>query len=693
MFALDNSSYTIELKDSEVHHIPIEYAAYIKRLSMSIKLAVNDSKWSMSSNLIDLLKVGSNDSLEKDRFFLSTSRYHIFNSYSVNRKNIALYDNTIDIISGVHMVNALPYPIELKLKMYTSDEVPSHSDATDMAQIMSVYPGKRQMIPIMYDRPSKIKFRIVDPMKKLYSAPSPAGHDDAQVPVSWSDSVDVRSLVRKCNEIASTVTRDIPNQVNLQKVKCNITVTVDSVESNIREDDSPVAPKIVIYSDIWVQNNSTVALKYKFARSSTDWPVVVSDASRLSLYDNTISREGAFSQGVESNRHRRDHNFLGPVVASAGTTSVCVKLWSHRAYREFSPALRNYKKASYLHPHHSNRKSWSAAVTLVSNHVGELVTGDVWLGVAVSQGQGVFYRTKIITITPRYLIQNKTSLSLNVFSTFISKMNTMKGRMKEMDIIWSQAESERRESVEATNIVPLRNADFLEADFSQLVVSLDVDELNGSTADFLNDSMSDSESELNESGFADSKDVKRAEALLKKRRASYHGLLGRRRGFTKGIGPSDDLLSTAELLDEHDVSGSRKAYPDFQNKVSLANMTKKASNAFSTLIPKESCVIYSFGEQQSLSALVNQALTVSLADTSKQDHSKNYVLLKLISASQLAGVNSTGSSDPYCRIYWQGERLFRTREVYNTLNPIWNESFMIGLPRDDISTLDLRIEV
>jgi Ca2+-dependent lipid-binding protein len=82
-----------------------------------------------------------------------------------------------------------------------------------------------------------------------------------------------------------------------------------------------------------------------------------------------------------------------------------------------------------------------------------------------------------------------------------------------------------------------------------------------------------------------------------------------------------------------------------------------------------------------------------LADTSKQDHSKNYVLLKVISASQLMGVNSSGSSDPYCRIYWQGERLFRTRELFNTLNPVWNESFIIGLPRDDISTLDLRIEV
>lgn len=709
MFSLDATSYTVELKDSEVHHIPIEYAAYIKRINMSIKLTVNDSKWSMSSNLIDLLRRGSNCNIEKDRFFLSTSRYHIFNSYSANRKNIALYDNTIDIISGVHMVNALPYPIEVKLKLNTMDGSPVLiKDSSERTQAMVVYPGKRQMVPIMYDRPSKLKFRIVDPLKKLYSVSHSTGFDEANSSAGWSDSVDVRSLIGKCDDIAATVTRDIPNQVNLQKVKCHITVTLDSVESNMGEDDSPVAPTLVIYSDIWVQNNSTVSLKYKFAKSSTDWPVVISDASRLSLYENTASkppsgsgRAGALQQ-LQTMRSRRGNDFLGPVIASVGTTSVCVKLWNHGIQRDFSPALQNYKKVSYLNPNRSSRKSWSAAVTLVSNHVGELVTGDVWLGVAVSQGQGVFHRTKIITITPRYLIQNKTSLSLNIFSTFMSKMTTMKGRVKEMDGIWSQAENERRESVEATNIVPLRNTNFVEMDFAQSMASIDVDDVNAypdadrdSVVDYIDEGMSDSSSESDEAGYADSRDVKRAEAILKKRRASFHGLLGRRRGFTRGLSPDDDTVvsNSAERIGDDERQGEVNPSPDIRSKLAFANAANKSPNAFSTLKSKDSCVIYSFGEQQSLSALVNQALTVSLTDTTRQDSNKNYVLLKLISASQLAAVNSTGSSDPYCRIYWQGERLFRTREVFNTINPVWNESFMIALPRDDISTLDLRIEV
>lgn len=40
-----------------------------------------------------------------------------------------------------------------------------------------------------------------------------------------------------------------------------------------------------------------------------------------------------------------------------------------------------------------------------------------------------------------------------------------------------------------------------------------------------------------------------------------------------------------------------------------------------------------------------------------------------------------------------GEGLYRTREQRNTLNPVWKESFILSLPKEDLSSLELRIEV
>lgn len=37
--------------------------------------------------------------------------------------------------------------------------------------------------------------------------------------------------------------------------------------------------------------------------------------------------------------------------------------------------------------------------------------------------------------------------------------------------------------------------------------------------------------------------------------------------------------------------------------------------------------------------------------------------------------------------------MYRTREQKNTLDPFWGESFILTLPKDDLSSLELRIEV
>ena len=50
------------------------------------------------------------------------------------------------------------------------------------------------------------------------------------------------------------------------------------------------------------------------------------------------------------------------------------------------------------------------------------------------------------------------------------------------------------------------------------------------------------------------------------------------------------------------------------------------------------------------------------------------LIITVVSASNLEPKDSNGLSDPYA-IVECGKDKFRTKIIYKTLNPIWNESF------------------
>ena len=71
----------------------------------------------------------------------------------------------------------------------------------------------------------------------------------------------------------------------------------------------------------------------------------------------------------------------------------------------------------------------------------------------------------------------------------------------------------------------------------------------------------------------------------------------------------------------------------------------------------------------------------------------NVMVVKVISAANLAKADVVGSSDPMCEVYWQGEKLFRTNTVRNNLNPVWNQEFVIPIELDNILESELRFDV
>ncbi|KAI0236124.1 Tricalbin-2 [Massospora cicadina] len=54
--------------------------------------------------------------------------------------------------------------------------------------------------------------------------------------------------------------------------------------------------------------------------------------------------------------------------------------------------------------------------------------------------------------------------------------------------------------------------------------------------------------------------------------------------------------------------------------------------------------------------------------------------IKIISAEKLAGVDRSGTSDPYVKLKHDGKTLFQTKTIYKVCNPTWDETCTVDLP-------------
>lgn len=639
---------------NDVFFLPLRYVSYLNSLQLSLKPATESAdivKWSNSVNVKSLLShlgklQGNNDD---SPFLYSAHSFHMLNAMAVSRFNCPLFDHTIDIISGIRVINALPYKIALKSKVWNSIDFSETGQTLNFNSggshyVYLIQAGDSFWLPLTSRKRINVRLKINS--KKI------AGNRKS--PSNWSNSIDF--IV---GDEDSEIALSLPHSDNENSIHCNVLLTND-LSALDNSSDIHTAPALYIYSDIWVQNNSSIPLRYKFGRSALERSIITCEDYRINLEEHhTIEENIGFVNLDPTGRKILDQSsILGPVLSPSGTKSLYVQEWKDGNYSNFSPSLIEFKNLVHVQAQSSNHPYWSDSLTLVNGHTDEIRTGCIWLGYLVRQGSGIYQRTKIVTITPRYVIQNKTSIPIRIFSTLVSRMKfTSKAKIRETHQIWEAAEAARKRHT-SSDIDPPEPIDELRAENWTVQEEL-------LPADVENDDA-----------------VLFAEAVLQKRRKRKSSIL-RSVGATKGLSPN--YLKEALSKDEDSAAL-------IVESANLPMHTLSHAGDFASLEPSHSAVMYSFGEESSMPKLFTQSICVSLGNVNGAK-SKNFMLVKIISAENLQIANSNGYSDPYCSIYWQGELLYRTREQKNNLNPLWRESFLLPLPKDDLSSLELRIEV
>ncbi|CAE7596637.1 Mctp2, partial [Symbiodinium microadriaticum] len=119
--------------------------------------------------------------------------------------------------------------------------------------------------------------------------------------------------------------------------------------------------------------------------------------------------------------------------------------------------------------------------------------------------------------------------------------------------------------------------------------------------------------------------------------------------------------------------------------------------------PDSATAFFCFNEESSFISSYVRALYYSAVSlkvtygdlaTSELTHMRElceYLQVDVVSASDLAIADYIGTSDPYCVIFWQGERIFKTPHVNRNLNPEWNCTFYIPLCDEDVHSCELRL--
>ncbi len=68
----------------------------------------------------------------------------------------------------------------------------------------------------------------------------------------------------------------------------------------------------------------------------------------------------------------------------------------------------------------------------------------------------------------------------------------------------------------------------------------------------------------------------------------------------------------------------------------------------------------------------------------KVDKARYLYTIKIVQAENLPALSTNGFNDPYCVLTdEEGNGLARTRVIYETLNPHWNEAFNITIENSD----------
>jgi hypothetical protein len=313
-------------------------------------------------------------------------------------------DYLIEIVSGIRIVNALPYRIEVKCN--ESIGAKRHS-LTEKIKIR-LNSGRCALLPMIRSG-STFNLRIVGKYQKILK--DAGSRVLAAGGAEWSPSIDIQDVFQTSSVNVTEAPLKMPCPFFPQlKVKLRKIRDPSKDESFATRYTS--TPTIEILTDFWIQNNSGIRLHYRMKSKLT--------GESEELNDDFCGPNPMASSTLSSSLT------YGPIMGLLSMSSIQFRCDLHPgqiqdrlvSFQEFDPIQIQLPNLSQ-----QSKNKWSAKVKILSATFRdyELSFGNLYFGLSLQTGVGVFQRTKILVITPRYLIQNLTSSVINIFPVRIWK--------------------------------------------------------------------------------------------------------------------------------------------------------------------------------------------------------------------------------------------------------------------------------
>jgi hypothetical protein len=406
-------SMELSIRDLDVQGLSVELAC-VPDLWLSYKHE-SISEWSSEIAFHELLQ-------ERKQMFhqeTTTTLVLIVGHELLRNKTDEVDDFLIEIVSGIRIVNALPYHLEVKCNESLASK--SHSLAPKLIRLS---PGKCTLMP-MIRAGSTLYIRIVGKQRARADADvddtaSVRKHPRRGVDwIDWSPPIDLTESFQGfgnkcCGTNVDDETVEVPCKF-LSKLKVKLRKVRDPSKEESFAKRYTSTPTIEIYTDFWIQNNSGIRLSYRMKSRTTGEVEVVNDNycgySAISSTLSTINGKSPVS---------------GPILGLIAMSSIQLKCELRQEVEdERMISLQDFNNVTVQLPNlaQQSKEQWSPKVKLSQTTFKsyELLFGNLYLGLSLQPGFGVFHRTNILVITPRYVIQNLTSCLINVFPVRIWK--------------------------------------------------------------------------------------------------------------------------------------------------------------------------------------------------------------------------------------------------------------------------------
>lgn len=408
----------IDMLDLQSRGLPI-YMITDRKLSISV-FNEKFQMWSDEVLLLDLIDSNvKRHQIGCNIFFFGKERIED----PVDKRFI--FDYTIEIVSGLKLVNSLPYRIEVQYL----EKISRRPENGELAIVKSapsrpiaLNAGQETLLPIglQIHMASTISIRIVGQRSK--KSPRTTAKTKWSGPIQLNDIFKggVSNVTDEDMTVPCTFTRSLQTTVRVRKIRDPSKEDVNSKYSS--------TPTVEVYTDLWIQNNSGVPLWYKVKRKSGesellgDFDAGPNDfAIRSKKVFERLRKIGSEAMG---NDRVRETPVSGPIMGLIDVKTIRFKCDTRSNPVGDVVSLQGFGNITTYLPNISDTAdtAWSPKVNLSSQFSDkEVVCDKVWLGISLTPAVGVFSKTMVLVITPRYIVQNMTSLGIEVFPVQLLK--------------------------------------------------------------------------------------------------------------------------------------------------------------------------------------------------------------------------------------------------------------------------------